>query len=59
VRVIQAHVVFSRGKKGVTYELRIVLSYKGAQGLEDASGDFNFDDFTDHGDRDCTISAKG
>lgn len=46
----QISIYFSRGKKGVAYELRIVLSYVGTEGLSDASGDFTFEELSDHGD---------
>jgi hypothetical protein len=48
--LMQVSIYFSRGKKGVAYELKITLSYRGTEGFEDASGEFNFEDFTDHGD---------
>lgn len=50
--------IFARGKKSLTYDLKITVEFNGKGDYEDNSVTLKFEEFTDHGDREYSLKCE-
>ena len=55
----QMSLIFTRGKKSLTYDFKISIAYSGDGEGEGSSGTLKFEEFNDHGDREYSLNTKG
>lgn len=54
---MQACLIFARGKKSLTYEIKTTVEFKGGEEFDDCSATLKFEEFTDHGDREYSLKC--